>query len=276
MANNESCAMGRSSEIPKEVVVHVGFHLFWVLLALLSLAGAFFFIPFIGIYETFVLGVLFQAMPDSRGVAYAIGLALFIASGIASAGVRAVSHKATSWASGFLSLIATVFVLMVISLCLLSSGVKQRAAVLGASSATDLSDIGDFDQLGVWIKAAYYLPKHPPFLTNSSSLVRLETALPALSKATSVPPPRVGGWYLNLDADCWSALRSGTTSPVLVAWSDVTNQLCTVVQINLQTDIVDVEAVQRGELERLYGDQRNIINQVYPTVRLPESVPTVR
>lgn len=260
--------------IPKEILVHVSFHLFWALLALLSLVGAFFFIPFIGIYETFVLGFVFQAMPDSRVVAYAIGVIVFVVSGMASAGVRKLFRKGTSWASGVLTLVPTIVALIVISFSLLASGINQRAALAGASASADLSDVGQFEELGVWIKAAYYLPKRPPFLTNASSLVRLETALPALSKATSVPPPKVSGWYLNLDAECWSALRGRITSPVLVAWSGATNQQCGVVQLNLETDVVTAEAVQRGELDRLYKNQRNLIGQVCPSVQLPESPPS--
>lgn len=265
--------MGKLSVIPKEVVIHASFHLFWALLALLSLVGAFFFIPFVGIYETFVLGFVFQTMPDSRAVAYAIGVVVFVATGTASAGVRKLFGKDTSWISGILSLIPTVAALMVISFSLLTSGVNQRAALVGASPAADLSAAGDFDELGVWIKAAHYVPKHPPFLTNAANVVRLEIALPAFSKATSVPAPQASGWYLNIDAKCWSALRGRATSPVLVAWSDVTNEQCSIVQLNLKTDVVNTESVQRREFERLYRNQRNLIAELCPNAQLPESPP---
>lgn len=266
--------MGKLSAIPKEVIVHVSFHLCWAVLALLSLVGAFLFIPFIGIYETFVLGFVFQTMPDSRIVAYAIGIVVFVATGIASAGVRKLFRKSTSWMAGVLSLIPTVVALIAISFALLASGINQRGALVGASPAADLSDAGDFDELGVWIKAAYYLPKHPPFVTNAASVVRLETALPASSKATSVPPPNLSGWYLNLDAECWSALRNRATSPVLVAWSDGTNEQCSVVELNLKTEVVDTKSMQRNEFEQLYRSQRNVIGEICPTAQLPESPPT--
>jgi hypothetical protein len=266
--------MGKPSAIPKELIVHVSFHLFWAVLALLSLVGVFLFIPFIGIYETFVLGFVFQAMPDSRIVAYAIGIMVFILTGMASAGVRKLFRKSTSWMAGVLSLIPTVVVLVVISFALLASGINPRGALVGASPAADLSDTGDFDELGVWIKAAYYLPKHPPFVANAASIVRLETALPASSKATSVPPPKVSGWYLNLDAECWSALRSGATSPVLVAWSDATNEQCSVVQLNLKTDVAAAESMQQKEFERLYKSQHDLIGQLCPNAQLPESPPS--
>jgi hypothetical protein len=128
----------------------------------------------------------------------------------------------------------------------------------------------------VWIKIIYYpaSPKHPPFLKNGEVLVRLEKALPILAQTNrSIPPPNVSGWYLNLDVESWSALRDGTDSPILIAWSDSSNQQCSVVFINLRTDVVDIGVIDRKDLNRRYNEQRILIGRVCPSVRLPEVLP---
>ena len=266
--------MRRHVAIPKEVVVHVGFHLFWALLAVASLGGAFMLIPLIGVYETFVLGAVFQAMPESRAGAYGMGLMVFVATGLASAIVGKLWRKRTTWLAGVLSLLPTVAVLTIISLAVLPRSVARRQPQVGASLATGLSGIPEFDELGVWIKAASYVPRHPPSVPNAAGVVRLEAALPLLSSATTVRAPKVSGWYLNLDQECWSALRGRATSPVLIAWSDLTDEQCSVVQIDLKTDVVGTGLMRRIEFERVYRVQRRVIEEVCPAVQLPDTAPT--
>ena len=52
-----------------------------------------------------------------------------------------------------------------------------------------------------------------------------------------------------------------------------TNRQCSVVQLNLRSDVVTAGSVPRSELERLYKNQRNLIGQVCPSVTLPELPP---
>ena len=266
--------MEKHLTIPREVIVHTGFHLLWALFARLSVAGGFLLIPLVAFYETFVLGFLFGAMPHSRVGAYGIGLLVFVGTGLASAAVRRLVGKQSSWTAGFLSLILVLPLLIITSMLLLPSTVGGQGPLVQGARKPHVSDASDFGQLGVWIKAACYLAKHPPFVAHAASVVRLETALPSLAGATAVPAPKVSGWYLNLDAACWSALRDRATSSVVVAWSDVTNNRCDIVRLDLTTDVVSVETVQIHTLERLYKTQRNVIVELCSDADLPDSLPT--
>ena len=241
---------------------------------MLHLGGALFAIPILAFYETLVLGFLFKPF-DSRIAGYAMGFGAFAVMGFLSTGLRKLVLKKPSWSIGILSLLPTITLFFFFSLALIAaSELGKQSVATGAVSGPPEAD--SFDDFAVWLKSMYYTknPKCPPLLTNKTSIVRLETAHSSfLEESHAFPPPKISGWYLNLDAECWAVMRSRGISPVLIAWSDSTRPRSSIVQLNLQSDVVSVELVESSELERRYKDQRSLVAEICPSSSLPESLP---
>jgi hypothetical protein len=244
----------RFEAVSKVLAIHVGFHSIWVLIYLVSLTGVFILIPFVGMYNSFILGFLGKTVLVSPTRAVMFGYLVFALTGCLS-GIAISQLRVTRiWIPGLLSLLVTVCILVGVS--------WLRHAVAGApwiESGLQLprtTGIASVDRFSMALKSEYHRNGEvPPSVPGKPRLLPLAELLPQFELLDSGFRLSYGPHvYCNLEPSVWRALRRGRDlKECPIVWSeraDLSGRHL-VVSVDLSTDIFSDELVGRRELSEI-------------------------
>jgi hypothetical protein len=245
----------RASPILHILLLHIGFHTFWVLVYLASLAGSFILIPLIGWYATFVLGFIAFVGSASVTVAMIGGFVPFALSGVFSGWFVSQLKPKVVWPAGILSLALTVAILFSASLTTIK--LRQRGIYKEVDAAATTGNQAALD-LSLYLKAAYHQtePPSPPYVSGREPVIPLKELQPmllALSKDFKLSDD--GYFYCNLSPRVWNSLRRRNgRSGYPLAWkamADASGRRLVII-VNLKDDaFVDAAMAEDSLVARL-------------------------
>src|SRR5256885_22700 len=126
------------------LLTHIAPHTFWCLTYILSLCGCFALIPFIGLYNAFVLGFLGNAVLASATQAALIGYLVFSVTGLISYCAIAFLRPRLLWRAALFSLGITYLLLISATWARYRYiGPSEILPLLHFPATTDRSDIAE-------------------------------------------------------------------------------------------------------------------------------------
>jgi hypothetical protein len=226
----------------------------WVIAYALGLLGAFVFIPFVGLYNAFVLGFLGPSVLASATRAALVGFAVFAATGMLSGWFISLFRPKSPWLPACFSLLSTGVILVAASVVSHKTvGVAKIQEILPLPATTGRPDL---DRLAMALKADYHtrgeIPLYLPGKDCVVPLSELQPSLRLLPKGFAVSPYS----YCNLSSPVWTQLRNYKPGKWPILWSvqpDVTSNYV-LISVDLRTDIFSDELVTQDSLNQALNE----------------------
>jgi hypothetical protein len=244
----------RFEAVSKVLTIHVGFHSLWVLIYLVSLTGVFILIPFVGLYNAFILGFLGKTVLVSPTQAVMFGYLVFALTGCLS-GIAISQLRVTRiWIPGLLSLLVTVCLLVGVSW--LRHAFTAAPGIESGFQLPRTTGIASVDRFRMALKSEYHRNGEvPPSVPGKPRLLSLEEILPQFKLLDSGFRLSYGPHiYCNLEPSVWRALkRGGELKEYPIVWSerkDLSGRHL-VVSVDLSTDFLSDVLVGRQELSEI-------------------------
>ncbi len=248
--------------IAQVLLVHLGFHAFWMLLYCVMLLGVFVLIPLVGWYNAFVLGFLGKSVLASATGAAVLGFAVFGVTGLLSGWVISLFRPKLVWIPALFSLFVTGVVLV--------SATWMRYKYIGVAGLETILSFpartgrADTDKL-TWAIKAESMEDLPPSLAGKDVLIPFSELQPLLRLLPKDFQLEGGPYvYCNLPPRVWRGLKKDAAKKYPLLWStqpDATGKRL-VVSVDLKTDQFSDELVSEEALAQMLNSLENEAHKV--------------